>query len=46
MELIGNNFMAKKIGWLNDYHFLKVAGLKPKYKVLLGGKDGPSSKMT
>jgi hypothetical protein len=43
IELIGNQFIAKKIGWFNEYHFLKVAGLKPKYKALLGGKDGPTS---
>jgi hypothetical protein len=45
IKIIGNHFMTKKIGWFNEYHFLKVACLKPKYKTLLGGKDGPSSKM-
>ncbi len=32
IELIGNHFIAKKIGWFNEYHFLKVAGPKLKYK--------------
>jgi hypothetical protein len=37
--------LAKKVGWFNKYHFLKLPGLKPKYKALLGGKDQPTSKM-
>jgi hypothetical protein len=45
IKLIGDHFMAKKIGWFNEYHFLKLTGLKPKYKTLIGGKDRPSSKM-
>jgi hypothetical protein len=45
IELIGDHFLAKKVGWVNKYHFLKLPGLKPKYKALLGGKDGPTSKM-
>ncbi len=43
VKLIGNYFMAKN-GWFNEYHSLKVSNLKPKYKALLGGKDGPTSK--
>jgi hypothetical protein len=42
IELI--NFLAKKVGWLNEYHFLKLTGLKPKYKALLVVKDRPPSK--
>jgi hypothetical protein len=45
IELICNHFIAKIIGWFNEYHFLKVAGLKLRYKALLAGKDGPISKM-
>jgi hypothetical protein len=44
IELIGDHFLAKKVGWFNKYHFLKLPGLKPKYKALLGVKDGPTSK--
>ncbi len=39
IELIGDHFLAKKVSWFNEYHFLKLPGLKPKYKALLGGKD-------
>jgi hypothetical protein len=44
IKLIGYHFLAKKIGWFNNYHCLKIPGLKPKYKALLGDKDGPTSK--
>jgi hypothetical protein len=37
IELIGDHFLANKVGWFNKYHFVK-------YKALLGGKDGPTSK--
>jgi hypothetical protein len=43
IKLIGDHFLAKKVGWFKDYHFLKLPGIKPKYKALLGGKDGPTS---
>ncbi len=46
IELIGDCFLAKKVSWFNKYHFLKLPGLKPRYKALLGGKDGPASKTT
>jgi hypothetical protein len=36
--------MAKKIGWFNKNHFLKVAGLKPMYNTPLSSKDNLSSK--
>jgi hypothetical protein len=45
LQLIGDHFLAKKAGWFNKCHFLKLPGQKPKYKALLGGKDGPTSKM-
>jgi hypothetical protein len=44
IKLIGNHFHCKENWVVNEYHFLKVAGLKPKYKALLGGKGGPTSK--
>jgi hypothetical protein len=39
IELIRDHFLAKKVNWFNKYDFLKLPGLKPKYKALLGGKD-------
>ena len=45
IELIGDHLLAEKVSWFNEYHFLKLAGLKPKYKALLGNEDGPTSKM-
>jgi hypothetical protein len=44
IELIRDQILAKKVGWLTKYHFLKLLALKPKYKALLAGKDGPTSK--
>jgi hypothetical protein len=44
IELIGDHILVKKVSWFNEYHFLKLPGLKPKYKALLGGKDVPTSK--
>jgi hypothetical protein len=44
IKLIRDHFLATMVGWFNEYHFLKLLGLKPKYKALLGGKDGPTSK--
>ena len=42
---IGEHFIAKKIGWFNEWHFLKVQHLLPdKFKALMGGKDGCASK--
>jgi hypothetical protein len=40
---IARHFSTKKIGWLNKWHFMKLAHLPPDVKVLVGGKDGPSS---
>jgi hypothetical protein len=39
IKLIGDHFLAKKVGWFNKYHYLKLPGLKPKSKALLGSKD-------
>jgi hypothetical protein len=39
IKLIGYHFLAKEVGWFNEYHFLKLPGLKPKNKALLGCKD-------
>jgi hypothetical protein len=35
--------LLKKIGWLNKWHFMKLGDLPADVKVLMGGKDGPSS---
>ncbi len=40
---IARHFSTKKIGWLNEGHFMKLAHLPPDVKALVGGKDGPSS---
>jgi hypothetical protein len=37
------HFSSKKIGWLNKWHFMKLGNLSADVKVLVGGKDGPSS---
>jgi hypothetical protein len=38
-------FLEKNVGWFNEWHFLKAMNKLPaKYKKLMGGKDGPSSK--
>jgi hypothetical protein len=45
VTIIGEHFLAKKVGWFNEWHFLKVQHLLPdKFKALMGGKDGCSSK--
>ena len=45
INAIGNHFIEKKIGWFNEWHFLKVKHELPeKFKSLMGGKDGCSSK--
>ncbi len=36
-------FSSKKIGWLNKWHFMKLAHLPADIKALVGGKDGPFS---
>ncbi len=37
------HFSTKKIGWLNEWHFMKLAHLPPNVKALVEGKDGQSS---
>jgi hypothetical protein len=37
------HFSSKKFGWLNEWHFMKLAHLPADVKALVGGKDGPSS---
>ncbi len=45
INAIGDHFFEKKVGWFNEWHFLKAMNKLPaKYKKLMGGKDGPSSK--
>jgi hypothetical protein len=38
-----HHFSSKNVGWLNEWHFMKLAHLPADVKVLVGGKDGPSS---
>jgi hypothetical protein len=40
---IARHFSSKKIGWLNEWQFMKLAHLPADVKALVGGKDGPSS---
>ena len=45
ISAIAKRFHEKKIGWFNEWHFLKVMSNLPEHiKKLMGGKDGPSSK--
>jgi len=45
INAIGDHFLEKKVGWFNEWHFLKVMHELPrKFKSLMGGKDGCSSK--
>jgi len=42
---IAKHFHETKVGWFNEWHFLKGMGNLPEHaKNLIGGKDGPSSK--
>ncbi len=46
VNAIGKHFLEKRVGWFNEWHFLKVMSKLPeKFKQLMGGKDGRSSKM-
>jgi len=41
---ICRHFAAKKIGWLNEWHFLKhVEDLPAEFRALMGGKEGPGT---
>jgi hypothetical protein len=45
VNAIGDHFLERKVGYFNEWHFMQVKDELPaKYKKLLGGKDGPSSK--
>ncbi len=45
VNAIGDHFLVKNVRWFNEWHFLKaMKELPTKYKKLMGGKDGPSSK--
>ena len=45
VNAIGDHFIEKNNGWFNEWHFLKVMHELPeKFKSLMGGKDGCSSK--
>ncbi len=45
VNAIGKHFHKKRVGWFNKWHFLKVMSKLPKkFKQLMGGKDGCSSK--
>ena len=45
INAIGEHFLEKRVGWFNEWHFLKVLGELPgKFKALMGGKDGRPSK--
>ncbi len=37
------HFSSKKIGWLNEWLFMKLGDLPADVKALMGEKDGPSS---
>ena len=46
VNAIGKHFLEKRVGWFNEWHFLKVKHELPeKFKSLMGGKDSCSSKM-
>ncbi len=40
---MARHFSSKKIGWLNEWHFMKLAHLPADVKALVGGIRGPSS---
>ncbi len=45
VSAIGKHFLEKRVGWFNEWHFLKVMSELPEnFKQLMGGKDGCSSK--
>jgi hypothetical protein len=45
VNAIGEHFLEKRVGWFNEWYFLKVLGELPdKFKALMGGKDGRPSK--
>jgi hypothetical protein len=45
VNAIGKHFLEERVGWFNEWHILKVMSKLPKkFKQLMGGKDGCSSK--
>ena len=40
---ICRHFIAKKNGWLNEWHFLKLDDFPAEFKALMGGKEGPGT---
>jgi hypothetical protein len=41
----GEHFLETRVGWFNEWHFLKILGELPeKFKALTGGKDGRPSR--
>jgi hypothetical protein len=46
VNAIGEHFLEMRVGWFNEWHFLKVLGKLPdKFKALTGGKDGCPSEV-
>jgi hypothetical protein len=43
ISTIVHQISLKKVGWLNNWHFMKLGDLPADVKALVGGKDGPSS---
>jgi hypothetical protein len=42
---IGTHFLETRLGWINEWHFLRImAKLPDNFKQLMGGKDGNRSK--
>ena len=42
---IGVHFLETRLGWFNEWHFLKIMDKLPdNFKQLMGGKDGNRSK--
>ena len=42
---IANHFTKRGIGWLNEYHFMKMPNITDEIKKLLRNAKGPNSKM-
>ena len=41
INAIGEHFLEKRVGWVNEWHFLNVLSKLPdEFKLLMGGKDG------
>ncbi len=43
--VIANHFIKKDVGWLNEYHFMRMPNITDGVKKLLGNTKGPTSKM-